>query len=64
MFFDNASLKLADSVTFIQDKKEIADQYGEITNLWRCSTMNRKNALTQGIYSWRDPRSYPISPNR
>lgn len=44
------------NVTFIQDKKEIADQYGEITDLWRCSTINRKNALTQGIYSWRDPR--------
>lgn len=44
------------NVTFIQDKKEIANQYGEITDLWRCSTINRKNALTQGIYSWRDPR--------
>ena len=44
------------NITFIQDKKEIADQYGEITDLWRCSIMNRKNALSQGIYSWRDPK--------
>lgn len=44
------------NVLFTNEKKEIADKYGEITELWRCSTVNRKNALNQGIYSWKDPR--------
>lgn len=44
------------NTTFLKDKKEIADQYGEITDLWRCSTLNRKNAMEQGINSWRDPK--------
>ena len=44
------------NTTFLKEKKEIADEYGEITDLWRCSTLNRNNALLQGIYSWKDPR--------
>lgn len=44
------------NLQFYKDKKEISEQYGEITELWRCSTVNRKNAMMQGIYSWRDPR--------
>lgn len=44
----------SNNTTFFKDKKKLADQYGEITELWRCSTINRKNALNQGIYSWKD----------
>lgn len=39
---------------FYDDKKKLSDLYGEITELWRCSTFTRKNALEQGIYSWKD----------
>lgn len=46
----------SNNTTFLKDKKQLADQYGEITDLWRCSTNSRKNALNQGIYSWKDYR--------
>lgn len=46
----------SNNTTFLKDKKKLADQYGEITDLWRCSTNARKNALNQGIYSWKDYR--------
>ena len=26
----------SNNVTFLKDKKQLADQYGEITHLWRC----------------------------
>jgi hypothetical protein len=44
----------SNNLTFYKEKKELSDRYGEITDLWRCSVMNRKNALDKGIYSWRD----------
>ncbi len=46
----------SNNTTFLKEKKEISDQYGEITELWRCSVINRKNALENGIYSWKDPK--------
>lgn len=46
----------SNNTMFLKDKKKLADQYGEITELWRCSTNTRKNALNQGIYSWKDYR--------
>lgn len=39
-----------------QEKKELAEQIGEITSIWYCGTKNRKLALEAGITSWRDPR--------
>jgi hypothetical protein len=41
---------------FYKDKKELSEKYGEITELWRCSTLIRKNALNKGIYSWKDQK--------
>ena len=46
----------SNNTLYLKDKKELAEQYGEITELWRCSTFHRKNALEQGIYSWKDER--------
>jgi hypothetical protein len=37
------------------EKKELADQIGEITSIWYCGVKNRKKALEKGISSWRDP---------
>ena len=44
----------SNNAMFYDDKKMLADRYGEITQLWRCSTFTRKNSLEQGIYSWKD----------
>jgi len=46
----------SNNTLYLKDKREIADQYGEITDLWRCSTFHRSNALKHGIYSWKDER--------
>ena len=46
----------SNNTLYLKDKKELADQYGEITELWRCSIFHRNNALEQGIYSWKDER--------
>jgi hypothetical protein len=42
------------NMLFYKDKKELSDKYGEITELWRCSTLTRQNALNYNIYSWKD----------
>jgi len=46
----------ADNPVFQSDKKEIADTYGEITEIWQCGVKNRRSALSNGIYSWKDPK--------
>jgi hypothetical protein len=38
------------------EKKELAEQIGEITQIWYCGVKNRKLAHAKGITSWRDPR--------
>jgi hypothetical protein len=38
------------------EKKELAEQIGEITQIWYCGVKNRKLAHSKGITSWRDPR--------
>jgi hypothetical protein len=45
----------ADHPLFQGDKKNIANTYGEITEIWQCGVKNRNNALSHGIYSWKDP---------
>jgi hypothetical protein len=37
-------------------KKEIADDIGEITQVWMCGTKQRNIAISKGVTSWRDPR--------
>ena len=45
----------ADHPLFQSDKKNIANTYGEITEIWQCGVKNRNNALSHGIHSWKDP---------
>ena len=35
-------------------KREIADKYNEITNIWNCGYENRENAFNKNIMSWKD----------
>ena len=37
-------------------RQQIADQTGEITQVWYCGVKQRENALRAGVTSWRDPR--------
>jgi hypothetical protein len=37
-------------------KKEMADKYNDITNIWNCGPDNRKNAFNKNIISWKDPK--------
>jgi len=39
-----------------KEKQEIAEQIGDITQIWYCGVKNREEALKRGISSWRDPR--------
>jgi len=41
---------------FHSEKKEVAENIGEITNVWYCGTKNRAKAFEAGITSWRDPK--------
>jgi len=45
-----------DSKEWNKDKKQIADQLGDITQLWYCGIKNREKALMNGLTSWRDSR--------
>lgn len=41
-----------------QEKKIVAEHYGEITEFWQCSIKHRYNLLDNSddlIYSWKDP---------
>lgn len=37
-------------------KKRLADQLGELTNIWQVGYQQRRYAHSQGIYNWRDIR--------
>lgn len=37
-------------------KKEIAEKYNEITNIWNCGPDNRNNAFNKNIRSWKNPK--------
>lgn len=43
-----------DSAEWNSEKKEIADNIGDITQIWYCGIKNRKKAIEQGVNSWRD----------
>jgi hypothetical protein len=45
-----------DSGVWNHEKQEIAQQIGDITQIWYCGTKNREKAIQQGIFSWRDSR--------
>lgn len=45
----------ADSI-FNPQKKEIAEQIGEITQLWYCGVEQREIAHSKGVKTWKDPR--------
>lgn len=38
-----------------QEKKEISERLGDITQLWYCGTAQRDYSFSQGIRSWRHP---------
>jgi len=46
----------SDEFIFQKDKKDISEEFGEITQIWQCNTYHRENAIAQGITSWKDPR--------
>lgn len=48
------NMKSKDSI-YHTDKKKIAESYGEITEIWQCGVKHRENAISHGIYSWKDP---------
>lgn len=37
-------------------KRELANHIGEITQMWSCGVEQREIALTHGVSSWKDPR--------
>lgn len=39
-----------------KEKEEIANEIGEITQLWFCGVTQREMALAKGISSWRNPK--------
>jgi len=39
-----------------KEKQKIAEQIGDITQLWYCGVKHREEGLKKGITSWRDPR--------
>ncbi len=45
-----------DSGEWNGEKNEIANQIGDITQIWYCGIKHRENALKNDITSWRDPR--------
>ena len=45
-----------DHPIYQQDKKEISEEIGEITEIWQCSTINRERAFENGIFSTKDCR--------
>lgn len=45
-----------DSGKWQKHKEKIADQIGEISNIWYCGEKHRNNGFANGIKSWRDPR--------
>ena len=45
-----------DAGVWNREKQIIADNIGDITNLWFCGPKNRDIALKNGITSWRDKR--------
>lgn len=45
-----------DSGTWNNEKEEIAQNLGDITQIWYCGIKNREKALQKNILSWRDKR--------
>ncbi len=45
----------ADHPLYQSSKKQIAEEIGDITELWQCSAKHRENAFSKGVYSWKDP---------
>jgi len=45
-----------DSGKWQSQKKKIASEIGEITNIWYCGVKHRNIALNKEIKSWRDPK--------
>lgn len=39
---------------YLRLKKELAEKISEITNVWMCGVIQRNNAFSNKIYSWRD----------
>ena len=44
------------SFDYSKEKQKLAKDIGEITMLWRCGIKHRENAISNGIYSWKDKR--------
>ena len=43
--------------TWVKAKKIIAEQTGEITQVWNCGVKQRENAMKEGVKSWRSANS-------
>lgn len=49
-----------DSGIWNTKKQEIANNIGDITQIWNCGPKHRENAFSKGIYSWMDPKCTSI----
>lgn len=45
-----------DSGKWQKEKEKIADDIGEISNIWYCGWKHRNIGISKGIKSWRDPK--------
>ncbi len=50
------NMKINKETNFWKIKSDIAEQIGEITNIWWCGVGKRELAHKKNIYSWRDRR--------
>lgn len=50
-----------DSGKWQKEKERIAENIGEITNIWYCGSKHRNIALNKGIKSWKDKRCKSIN---
>jgi len=46
-----------DNFRWNSTKKEIANNLGEISQVWMCGVKNRRVAFSNGVRDWRDPRA-------
>lgn len=44
-----------------REKEEIANNIGDITQIWYCGVKNREKGMQNGIISWRDPRCQSVT---
>jgi hypothetical protein len=45
-----------DSKEWNGEKEKVAEELGDITQIWHCGIKNREKALKEGVTSWRNPK--------